>query len=492
MPIINKGVLDTRDIFNRAIGNDWPTAQVTTTADVVEVSSNLYYTNARVQEYLSQNDITVKSLTIDGDLLVQGNTTTLNTATLVIEDKNIFLANGAVNSAAADGAGISIDGAQANIVYVSTGDKFSINKAVEIQGYVALTSNNTTTDLVEGSNLYYTNSRVESYLAAAGYLSAANILANVSLAANTTNDLAEGSNNLYFTVQRARDSFTEGTGIAISANGIISTRGDDVGLGAFNSGLNLAGNIISKTTYQNVKSFTSVEGNSFIAFSFHITNISSNTAYLTGRYVIESNTVLFANLLEIPVGTSIEVFTKPQIFKANDVIQIIGYDNNLQPANDIISSYLSYQGTPNYTFQRSAITVNDNGNYTVIETSLGAQIVESLKLINLESNSMPVTVTITDINDNLAAYLTSNLIIPPFTTVEICEYPKSLPDNYKLKVQKFDNPRAMSIVSSSKRTSTYEIEPSTLVIGEGDSMIFDIRTKNVLDGTVLYYEIQEV
>ena len=58
------------------------------------------------------DDVTIgNTLTVTGDLIVQGNTTTLNTATLVVEDKNIVLANSASPSdAAADGAGITILG----------------------------------------------------------------------------------------------------------------------------------------------------------------------------------------------------------------------------------------------------------------------------------------------------------------------------------------------------------------------------------------------
>jgi hypothetical protein len=52
------------------------------------------------------------NLTVSGDLVVNGNTTTLNTATLVVEDKNIVLANVATpTDVTADGAGITILGA---------------------------------------------------------------------------------------------------------------------------------------------------------------------------------------------------------------------------------------------------------------------------------------------------------------------------------------------------------------------------------------------
>jgi hypothetical protein len=52
------------------------------------------------------------NLTVTGDLIVNGNTTTLNTATLVVEDKNIVLSNVETpTDTTADGAGITILGA---------------------------------------------------------------------------------------------------------------------------------------------------------------------------------------------------------------------------------------------------------------------------------------------------------------------------------------------------------------------------------------------
>jgi hypothetical protein len=52
------------------------------------------------------------NLTVSGDLIVNGNTTTLNTATLVVEDKNIVLANvESPTDTTADGAGFTIKGA---------------------------------------------------------------------------------------------------------------------------------------------------------------------------------------------------------------------------------------------------------------------------------------------------------------------------------------------------------------------------------------------
>ena len=65
---------------------------------------------------------------IRGNLQVDGTTTTINSTTLTVDDLNIVLAQGAANAAAASGAGISIDGANATLTYASSTDTWNVNK----------------------------------------------------------------------------------------------------------------------------------------------------------------------------------------------------------------------------------------------------------------------------------------------------------------------------------------------------------------------------
>lgn len=76
------------------------------------------------------------NLVVHGSLTVNGNTTTLSSTELVIEDKTITLANGSADSAAADGAGITVDGASATLLYSHAGTQWEFNKPLEIQGNV--------------------------------------------------------------------------------------------------------------------------------------------------------------------------------------------------------------------------------------------------------------------------------------------------------------------------------------------------------------------
>ena len=72
------------------------------------------------------------TLVIAGNLQVDGTTTTINSTTMTVDDLNITLASGAANAAAANGAGITVDGASATLTYNSTPDAWSFNKNVGI------------------------------------------------------------------------------------------------------------------------------------------------------------------------------------------------------------------------------------------------------------------------------------------------------------------------------------------------------------------------
>ena len=70
------------------------------------------------------------TVTLSGNLVVNGTTTTVNSTTLAVADKNITIADGAADAAAANGAGITVNGASANITYTSATDSWDFNKAI--------------------------------------------------------------------------------------------------------------------------------------------------------------------------------------------------------------------------------------------------------------------------------------------------------------------------------------------------------------------------
>ena len=135
------------------------------TDDLSEGSSNLYYTDARVDARVSGGSLgnitttgyirgpatftldpaahgdDTGTVVIAGNLQVDGTTTTINSTTLTVDDKNITLASGSVNAAAADGAGFTVDigtGTLPAITYDGTNDEWDFNKPLNVTGNIVV------------------------------------------------------------------------------------------------------------------------------------------------------------------------------------------------------------------------------------------------------------------------------------------------------------------------------------------------------------------
>ena len=97
------------------------------------------------------------TVVIAGNLQVDGTQTIINSTSMSVDDLNLTLASGAANAAAANGAGLTIDGASATLLYASSGDKFVFNKTVDATiGTAAqpnITSVGTLTGLTTTGNL---------------------------------------------------------------------------------------------------------------------------------------------------------------------------------------------------------------------------------------------------------------------------------------------------------------------------------------------------
>jgi hypothetical protein len=87
------------------------------------------------------NNLTISSnLIISGNLVVNGVTTTINSTEVAIDDLLFTVAKNAANPTAANGAGISVGGAFAQLFYSATGDKWVINKKLDAQNNDIITT----------------------------------------------------------------------------------------------------------------------------------------------------------------------------------------------------------------------------------------------------------------------------------------------------------------------------------------------------------------
>ena len=168
------------------------------------------------------NVYTAGNFVIAGDLQIDGTTTTINSTTVSVDDLNLTLASGAANASAANGAGITIDGASATFTYVSASDRWTMNKDLATDlvgnvtgnvsgsaGTVTSLSNRSVGDLsdVDITTTAPTNNQALVWDNANGKFIPGDSFSqsdfDTAFTSKDTDDLSEGTTNLYYTNARA-------------------------------------------------------------------------------------------------------------------------------------------------------------------------------------------------------------------------------------------------------------------------------------------------
>lgn len=99
---------------------------------VSTVVSNNKVTFSIGQDVGTTSNVTFNDLTLTGNLVVQGTTTTINSIIVEIEDLNVTVAKNAATPAEANGGGLTVKGAEAQLVYIAETDRWRLNKDVEV------------------------------------------------------------------------------------------------------------------------------------------------------------------------------------------------------------------------------------------------------------------------------------------------------------------------------------------------------------------------
>ena len=128
--IIN-GVLQAPNIYTNSLD---------VSGNVTFKGSTLYVPSSFTIDPMGHGDNT-GTLLINGNLVVQGVTTTINSSVVDISDKILVLASNASNSLQADGAGFEISGAKVNFLYNNSSASFRSSIGISISGNVVPLTN---------------------------------------------------------------------------------------------------------------------------------------------------------------------------------------------------------------------------------------------------------------------------------------------------------------------------------------------------------------
>ena len=142
-----------------------------TTHELYRVNKSVLGTSSQINVTENANDFTISlpttttltNLTINGDLQVDGTTTTINSTTMTVDDKDLVLGSVASPSdSTAYGGGIILKGANdKKLTYLSTGDKWVFNKALDVGGSLDVTGNIVVSGTVDGRDVATDGSKLD-------------------------------------------------------------------------------------------------------------------------------------------------------------------------------------------------------------------------------------------------------------------------------------------------------------------------------------------
>ena len=405
-----------------------------TTSDLAE-GTNLYYTDARVDTYVSGGSLSSidvagnaqidGNLVVDGNLTISGTQTIVNTETINLADNQIVLNSNFTGSTPTENGGIEVErGTQTNktLIWNESDDKWTVgsetfvagtfegNLTGNITGTVSSLSNHNTDDLSEGStNLYYTDARANS---------AIDTRVNKAFvdALNVDADTLDSLNSTQFT---RRDATTTQTG---------SINMTDSSLGLINTNASKNWNISNNAS--GVVQLT-VGGTGGAEFEFRNTGSSYTDAQILigGQRVltiddrIDEDNMASNSALKVPSQQSVKAYVDSQVATADTLSEVLangnttsgnhinfgdsdkaifGDSNDLQIYHNGTLSYIDENGTGELRIQSNFLRLvdRDNNSTTATFDSNGVNL-RYQDTNKLTTTSTGATVTGTLVSDGL-------------------------------------------------------------------------------------------
>ena len=436
-----------------------------TTADVRE-TSNLYFTNARVVSVITPLLTTANVIETSGNLYFTAarvNATVqpfLTTANVIETAGNLYFTNARVVSALIAGQNITIEA----------------NGRISANASSGASLNLTTADVRETSNLYFTNARVVTVVTP--FLTTANVI--------------ETSANLYFTNTRAISAFTAGKGIIIQENGLIKTATAPAEYNLYIDGSSYGNVLSTMSTMVTMPSATA--GDRFIIRSIHVTNISDTTdALLSGNVLYATgNTAVLVNQIPIPVGGVVDLMKRGQLLSPGDKINLQGFTSAGTATANLLSAMFTYEtlaADSSYIGVGQTLATS-NTNILVYDSDKAASIIESIKIVNLRNSIIPVKLYWGDANGLVKTHLAHNLAVPNNSSIELLINPKRIEKTDRLyaSYRNAEN-NSISVFTSARLTATFALSNYDANVIPGSSPLISIATTEA-EGTILYYSIE--
>jgi hypothetical protein len=233
---------------------------------------------------------------------------------------------------------------------------------------------------------------------------------------------------------------TSGQVLSTDGTGNLSWGAGGGGGGAAQPGTDFNTTISGVNNYAvtNVMANGAVFGSNVIVYSVYLTNIDttgSNGATLSANFRYANGTsIVLNNQIPIPFRGAVELLKQPKYFANGDALQFQAF-NNAVAANNFIHASITFQSVTDTSYRYAVANLTVATPVDVYTSTGNASVVQSVMITNSGSlGNIPVTTTIVNSSNVIQGYLTSGLLVPLNSTIELCEQPRRLNAGDKIQV----------------------------------------------------------
>ena len=365
---------------------------------------------------------------ITGNLTVQGTMTAIQSQTLDVSDLNVTVAKGASSAAAANGAGLTVDGASATLLYTSATDSWNVNKQLigtgaSFSNTTPSTSSATGALIVAGGagisgdvfayrvNATYGNTTTGYF----GSLNTANAVitggyitgvANVGTTYLTTTNLYTANAVIAggYATGLANATATYGTFTNLNSSNVLISGGSLSGITNLASTTSVATNFSSgnaQITGGSLLGITNLSSTTSVA-----TNFSSGNAVISGGYIsaVANIGAVYGTFTNLASGNA--QITGGSISGLTNLASGTSVATNFSSGNAVITGGYA-TGLANATATYGTFTNLSTANAVLAGGSINNMVI---------GNTTPAAATFTQLNTTGVSYLGGNIVANSGTT----------------------------------------------------------------------------
>ena len=213
--------------------------------------------------------------------------------------------------------------------------------------------------------------------------------------------------------------------------GITAASGDSY---LFNTGItNSFSATLDSIGDTDIITFPSTANKKYILYSINCTNVSiANTEVnVIGAFDFSGGQrSYFAWNIPISPNNSVEILKQPQVLNPSDAIRMRATDISRFGVNNAVQVNFAYQEVSDTDAKYLGVGLGTVGlgvtsPVTLYTSTSLPTVIQSIRLVNkTDSGDYPVSITIS--NGLSTTYLVKELIVPKYSSVEICEQPKRI------------------------------------------------------------------